>query len=249
MRPQFRFALMSGLLALLSLPALTVAQTAGPAVPQTAAATPRWAELLSPTLTTRQKACDALAAFEKVNPSPAGQKYTSAELPAEQTVGQQLTDRRSSPGVPERVVDNILVQLPAAIDAVICANAARENRTVDVKNVLTTTTFYVQTDIAMVRDALKFTATLRFLDQNGKLLAEVEQHHLSKPADPAQWERRCVEGECRWHGFSLFKFGFPRDSAQVISNLHTLQLVFDRGYGKETRNYVAADFTRTELKD
>ncbi|GHF77095.1 hypothetical protein [Deinococcus ficus] len=232
-----------------ALPCLLILATPVTSAQPGPAPTPRWTDLLQPPAEVRQKACDDLAAFEKANPSPAGQKYTSAALPAEQTIGQQLADRRRSPGVPERVVNNILIQLPAANVGSICANAARENRTVNVRTLLMTTTFYVQTDVAMVRDALKFSATLRYLDETGKVLAEAQPTRLTRTADPAQWDRKCVQGECRWHGFSLFNFSGPGNTAQLYAKLHTLQLVYDRGYGTETRTYVAADFTRTELKD
>ena len=80
-----------------------------------------------------------------------------AALPAEQTSGQQLAGRRRSPGVPERVANNSLIQRPAANVASTCASAARGNCTVNVRNLLMTTTSYAQTDVAMVRGALKFT--------------------------------------------------------------------------------------------
>ena len=69
------------------------------------------------------------------------------------------------------------------------------------------------------------------------MLAEAQPTRLSKTADPAQWKRQCVHGECHWHGFSLFNFSGPGNSPGLYANLHALQLVFERGHGTETLTF------------
>ncbi len=222
------------------------------------APTPLWTDLLQPPVEIQQKACDDLAAFEKANPSPAGQKYTSAALPAEQTIGQQLIDNRRTPGTfdTERVDDEILIHLPAASVATTCANAARLGQTVNLKKYNfgparseLSTIFYILSDAALVSDAMKYKAFLRLLDASGQLLAVRQPAPYSRAADPAQWQQHCDGNACRWYGFSVFRFNDLRLTPAIYAKLHTLQLVYDRGYGTETRTYVAADFTRTTLKD
>lgn len=71
----------------------------------------------------------------------------------------------------------------------------------------------------------------------------------SRAADSGQWQQHCDGGACRWPGFSLFNFSGPGNTPGLHVKLHALQLAFERGHGKETRTYVAADFMETTVKD
>ncbi|GHF52983.1 hypothetical protein HNQ07_003239 [Deinococcus metalli] len=222
----------------------------GSAVAQTSA-TPTWADLLRPTVEARQQACDAATAYEKAHPTPAGQKYASGDPSEAGRVGRKLTDDRSSPPevkVPAGVASRVIFELPAGTVGNICANAAREGRPVKITRYSGTTQVYIQGELVALKDALKVTAALRLLDAGGRELARIDSRRdAAAKVDQGLWTRECQDNVCRWRGFSVFEFSDYDIRPETHAATQGVQLVFDRGYGPETRDYTAADFTRLSL--
>lgn len=214
-----------------------------------------WSQLLQPTPEQRQAACDAAVAYERAHPSPPEQKYVSSIKDETLTRGMRLVDvRATQPAgkVPAGRVNNILVQLPAYSVGVACANAEHRGQKFDPKNVAQATLFYVQSEVALLKDALKNSAFLRLLDQDGKELYRLKAY--STPAEQAQWERRCIQNQakenvCRWHGFSVFRFNDYKITPEVYAATQYLEFVYDRGFGEEVRRYQASDFSVSKLED
>lgn len=216
-----------------------------------AAQTATWSGLLQPTLEAKQQACEAAVAYEKAHPTPADQKYILTDESEAGRLGRELTDNRPSPTevkLPAGLVNHIILQLPAATVGNICANAARDGKTVKVTQYTGTTQVYIQGELVALKDALKLTASLRLLDASGKELARIESRRdAAGKVDQGLWTRECQDNVCRWRGFSVFAFSDYRLKPEVYAATHTVQLVFDRGYGPETRAYTAADFTKLTI--
>ncbi|THF84820.1 hypothetical protein E7T09_19495 [Deinococcus sp. KSM4-11] len=213
-------------------------------------ATSTWADLLQPTLDAKQQACDAATAYEKAHPTPAGQKYVGGDQSDAARLGRRLIDDRNSPPevkVPAGVVSRIIIQLPLASVANMCGNAAHDGTTVKVGRYLAVTLVYIQGELVALKDALTRTAALRLLDRDGKELTRIESlRDAAAKVDQALWTRECQDNVCRWRGFSVFRFNEPL-KPETYAATQTVQLVYDRGYGPEVRDYTAADFTKLTL--
>ncbi|WP_412028101.1 hypothetical protein [Deinococcus yunweiensis] len=220
---------------------LAAAQTAQP---------PTWSGLLQPTLEAKQQACEAAVAYEKAHPTPAGQKYVGGDQSDAVRLGRRLVDDRDSPPevkLPAGLVNRIIIQLPMASVANMCGNAAYAGKTVKVGQYLAVTLVYIQGELVALKDALTLTASLRLLDAYGKELARIESlRDAAAKVDQALWTRECQGNVCRWRGFSVFRFHDPL-KPELYAATQTVQLVFDRGYGPETRDYTAADFTKLTM--
>lgn len=214
-------------------------------------APPTWADLLQPGVQARQAACDAATAYEKAHPTPTAQKYASGDQSDAARLGRKLTDDRDSPPevkVPAHVASRIIIELPAATVGNICANAARDGKPVKVTQYTGTTQVYIQGELVALNDALKLTAALRLLDASGQELARIDSRRdAAAKVDQGLWTRECQDNVCRWRGFSVFAFSDYQLKPETYAATQTVQLVFDRGYGPETRDYAAADFTRLTL--
>ncbi|WP_309572778.1 hypothetical protein [Deinococcus sp.] len=221
----------------------------GSALAQTTT-TPTWPDLLHPTLEARQAACDAPAAYENAHLSPATLKYVDGDHSDAGRLGRKLVDDRDSPPdvkVPAGVVSRIVMERPLTLIANQCGNAAYDGKTVKVSQSANGTLVYVQGELVAPKDALTMKAALRLLDATGNELNRIDSlRDAAAKVVQALWTRECRDDVCRWRSCGVFRFSAPLNPG-IYAATQTVQLVYDRGYGPETRDYTAADFTKASL--